>query len=313
MDKTAGFVILEQKLYACGYSNETVRQDCETTVCLSKTERYFMHWTALFSHLFGIFASKEFPPFIRKIINNLYVKLMRVDMSEFNDPDSYPTLNALFSRELKYKRTIDTDDEILISPVDALVTECGTIKDNILLQIKGMPYSVDDLLTDRYVSCAQKIYGGSFINFYLSPKDYHRYHAPCKLRIVSLLYKPGKLYPVNISSCRKRLNLFIQNERVIIECYDIAGRLFFIVLVGALDVGKIILSFDSRVHKNVNCGKPSYYKYENLWLDKAEQIGMFMMGSTVVLIGQPDTFNIEVGQGEKIRFGEPVARLIRSF
>ena len=130
---------------------------------------------------------------------------------------------------------------------------------------------------------------------------------------MSLLYKPGKLYPVNISSCRKRLNLFIQNERVIIECYDIAGRLFFIVLVGALDVGKIILSFDSRVHKNVNCGKPSYYKYENLWLDKAEQIGMFMMGSTVVLIGQPDTFNIEVGQGEKIRFGEPVARLIRSF
>lgn len=269
-----------------------------------------MHWTLIFSHLFGEFASKRFSPAIQRTINRLYTKLTRLDMSEFEDPDNYSSLNTLFSRRLKYERKIADDAGVVISPVDALITECGTVEDGLLLQIKGMSYSVDKLLTKQYSKLVKKVYSGNFINFYLSPKDYHRYHAPCRLKVASILYEPGKLYPVNSFSCRRMPELFIQNERVIMECYDIKDRLVFIVLVGALDVGKIVISFDSRVHKNANPNKSFYYEYEDLWLEKAEQIGMFMLGSTVVMISQPGAFdNIKAERGKKVCFGQEIARL----
>ena len=143
-----------------------------------------MHITNLISLYFGKFAKKEFPLFIQKFINLSYVKLMGLNMNEFKHPRYYKSLNDLFTRELIIKREIDETSNVIISPTDSFITQCGQIQDDIVLQIKGMEYSVEELLTYYCTSNFEKIKNGSFMNFYLSPKDYHRYHAPCDFKLL---------------------------------------------------------------------------------------------------------------------------------
>jgi len=265
------------------------------------------------SELFGRFANHEFPSGVQSFINSAYVNLLGLDMSEFAPPSTYPTLNKLFTRELRKRRAIDYRKSSFISPVDGLVTECGKLDQNKALQIKGMSYSIDELLTQQYSNEVKALYNGTYINFYLSPKDYHRYHMPYKLRVASILHQPGKLYPVNFPSLRRTKNLFVENERVIVECFTESNRRVFIVLVGALNVGKMTISFDHRIKTNAQKLEPTYYRYDDKerWLNKGDLLGMFMMGSTVLVFAEPGLIDLRVGTGAKVRFGEKVA-LIRN-
>ena len=171
-----------------------------------------MHITNQISQYFGKFAKKEFPTPIQKIINLSYVKLMKLNMAEFKHPRYYKSLNDLFTRELIIKREIDKDKDSIISPTDSFITECGTLKDDTALQIKGMEYSVEELLTYYCSENFEKVKNGSFMNFYLAPKDYHRYHAPCNFKLKKLIHVPGKLYPVNLKYLNKEFELFVQNN-----------------------------------------------------------------------------------------------------
>jgi phosphatidylserine decarboxylase len=269
------------------------------------------HITNRFSQWFGRFAEHEFSSGLQSFINHAYVNLLGLDMSEFAPPSTYPTLNKLFTRELKKERPIDRRQEAFISPVDALVTECGTLKEDKALQIKGMSYSIDELLTVQYAQEAKALYNGTYANFYLSPRDYHRYHMPYKLRIASILHQPGKLYPVNIPSLRRTKDLFIENERMIVECFTEQGRRIFIVLVGALNVGKMTITFDHRIQTNANKYKPSFYRYDEkeVWLNKGDLLGMFMMGSTVLVFAEPNLLELHLSRGKKVRFGERIGRV----
>ena len=261
------------------------------------------------SHLFGCFANYEFSSGVQSFINRAYVNLLGLDMSEFAPPSTYPTLNKLFTRELKKRRRVDLLKNSFISPVDGLITECGKIDQNRAFQIKGMSYNIDELFTQQYSNEIKPLYGGTYMNFYLSPKDYHRYHMPYKLKVVSILHQPGKLYPVNYPSLRKTKNLFVENERVIVECFTESNRRIFIVLVGALNVGKITIAFDHRIKTNAQNLKPIYYKYDDKerWLNKGDLLGMFMMGSTVLVFAELGLIDLKIEAGAKVRFGQKVA------
>ncbi|WP_457596450.1 phosphatidylserine decarboxylase [Hydrogenimonas sp.] len=269
------------------------------------------HITNTISRLFGRFADHEFPSSVQSFINHAYVNLLGLDMREFAPPSTYPTLNKLFTRELKKARPIDRRQGAVISPVDAYVTECGRLERDKALQIKGMAYSIDDLLTLQYAREAKSLYDGSYLNFYLSPKDYHRYHMPYRLRVASILHRPGALYPVNFPSLRRRKELFVENERVILECFTPKGGRIFIVLVGALNVGKMTIAFDHRIKTNADPYEPTFYKYDKkpIWLYKGDLLGMFMMGSTVLLFAEPGLMEVKTRPRVHVRFGERVAQL----
>lgn len=266
-------------------------------------------FTNILSQQFGKFASKEFHPAIQKFINRSYAKILNLDLGEFKAAETYRSLNALFTRELLKKRNYSADLDSFISPVDAMVTEYGELNGEKLLQIKGMEYSVRELLGEHVGENVERVIDGSYVNFYLSPRDYHRYHAPYYFRVSKAIHIPGKLYPVNLFYLRKQPNLFVENERVILECFDKEGALFYIVLVGALNVGKIVLSFDGRIHTNVNANEISEYTYDSLWLSKGELFGYFMMGSTAVMIFEKGYLDLLVKAGEKVRFGDVVGVL----
>ena len=268
-----------------------------------------MHITNLISQYFGKFAKKEFPTFIQKIINASYVKLMGLNMSEFKNARYYKSLNDLFTRELIIKREINENQNVIISPTDSLITQCGQIQNDIALQIKGMEYSVEELLTYYCSSNFEKIKNGSFMNFYLSPKDYHRYHAPCDFKLLKLIHVPGKLYPVNLKYLNKEFELFVQNERVILEC-ETNGKIFYMVFVGALNVGQMVFEFENRVETNTNAKEMKVYTYENIEISKGECLGYFKMGSTVVMLWENEMIELDNLLNQNVRFGQKIANYL---
>ncbi len=268
------------------------------------------HFTSVFSQKFGKFACKEHSPFWQFVINNAYISMMGLDMSEFGKPCEYLSLNALFTRALKADRPLPEADDAIISPADSLVSDYGTIREGKAYQIKGMEYRLDDLLGDEYRKYAGGLEGGDYINLYLSPKDYHRYHIPMDLRVKSLTHIPGKLYPVNFPLLRNKKDLFIENERVVIECEDGKGRLFFMVLVGALNVGKMVVTFEERVNTNSDITEPQHYAYEDLHLKRGELFGWFEMGSTILLFTQKGILRPEIAINEKVSFTQTIAKAL---
>ncbi|SFV71096.1 Phosphatidylserine decarboxylase [hydrothermal vent metagenome] len=267
------------------------------------------HYSSILSSGFGVFASKKFPKPIQKIINNGYVKLMGLDMSDFQDPSSYPTLNKLFTRAFVEPKEITKDESIMISPVDALVTDYGEIVDGKAYQIKGMEYNLSELFGEYHQEASKAVEGGEFVNLYLSPKDYHRYHMPTTLTIKSLTHIPGKLYPVNFPLLRNKKNLFIENERAIIECRDSKGRTFVMVLVGALNVGKMIITFEDAIKTNSDIREPKHYTYDNVTLKKGELFGWFEMGSTILLFSEKDAFVPKLKINQKVKFTETIGEI----
>jgi phosphatidylserine decarboxylase len=267
-----------------------------------------MHITNKISNQFHKFATKEFPQTIQNIINNAYVNILGLDMSEFADANSYKTLNKLFIRELKVPRKIDTNEKNFISPTDSFVTESGYIKDETACQIKGMSYSVKELLTQEIIyDNLEKLKNGTFMNFYLSPKDYHRYHASYSCQVTKLIHVPGKLYPVNFTYLHKQTSLFIENERVILECKTKEKKLFYMVFVGALNVGKMFFTFEPRIKTNTEIIYPTVYEYEDLHIIKGDCLGYFEMGSTVLMFWEKDMVTLKNIINTKVRFGDIIS------
>jgi phosphatidylserine decarboxylase len=266
------------------------------------------HLTSFISQQFGKFASHEFTPRIQNVINQGYVRLMGLDMSEFQAPETYRSLNQLFTRKLREPRSFSLDAEAFISPCDCLITELGDLDETKALQIKGMAYCVDELLGDHVDEKKKKrLRNGQFINFYLSPKDYHRYHVPTNLKVLQAVHIPGKLYPVNLPSLNKRVDLFVGNERVVLECETEREKLFYMVLVGALNVGKMQIGFEPRIKTNADAEVAQSFIYEDLYLDKGDDFGCFEMGSTIVIISEKKTFDFSVSAKEKVRFSQTIA------
>lgn len=269
------------------------------------------HITSAISQGFGKFASKEFPIWAQTIVNKSYVGLMGLDMSDFEEPKNYKSLNALFTRKLQKEREFSKNESDFISPCDSWISELGDIQDDTALQIKGMAYNCSSVLGDSFTQEEQEyIKDGKFINFYLSPKDYHRYHIPTDLQVLKAVHIPGKFLPVNIPSLNKNINLFGQNERVVILCQTPKGQKFYMVLVSALNVGVMQVSFEPRIQTNADALVPQVYEFQDLHLKKGDDFGCFEMGSTIVLLAQKDMLEVEINQDDNVQFAQTIAKLL---
>ena len=220
--------------------------------------------------------------------------------------EDYPSLNAFFTRRLKPgARPVDDDPAALVSPVDGTVSAAGTCEQDRLLQVKGSYYDLFGLL--REGAMARRFENGTYLTLYLSPQDYHRIHAPLDLAIEGLSYMPGTLLAVNPPSVRWNPGLYTQNERIILYASCSAGDMA-LILVGANCVGSISLTFhDFRT----NCfGRgPMRLNFDQpVNVNKAEELGAFEMGSTVILLFTPDRVKLEFAkEGMPVRVGQRIA------
>lgn len=268
------------------------------------------HITSAISQTFGKFASKEFPKWFQKIVNNSYVGLMGLDMREFHSPSTYSSLNALFTRKLREDRSYSFDGDDFISPCDSWISACGDLDKEYALQIKGMQYKCDDFLGEHFSDDEKsRVHNGTFINFYLSPKDYHRYHMPINLTVLKTVHIPGKFFPVNVPSLKSKINLFIENERVVLLCETQNKKRFFMVLVSALNVGVMQVSYEPKIKTNADAEHSSVYEHENLHMNKGDDFGCFEMGSTIVILAEEEMLELKIQTNDNVKYGQTIAKL----
>lgn len=268
---------------------------------------------------FGWMADAPIPRGLRPAVLGAFARAVGADVSEAAEPlDAYPTLNRFFTRTLKPgARSWPADRSLVASPVDGAVGQAGVVREGRLIQAKGRLYAVEDLLDEA--GCAARYEGGAFITLYLSPKDYHRIHAPVAGAIRDARHVPGALLPVNAPSVSHVPELFARNERLMCHIDGPLGRTA-VVAVGAYNVGRISAAFDPAW--NAPPGERAWVtnrrglqsagrRYDPpVPVDRGDEIMTFHLGSTVVLVFEPGRVSLvpTLRPGDDVRLGMEIGR-----
>ena len=252
------------------------------------------------SRLIGWLADRKLPRFLRAPVYRAYARATGAELSELRLAlADHPSLGAFFIRRLKDgARVFPSDASILPSPVDGRVQSLCAIERGSVLQAKGRPYSVEELLGDA--RSANEVDGGHAWTIYLSPRDYHRIHSPVDGALSSLSWIPGSLYSVAPKVLARRPKVLSINERAVLRLETDRGP-FFLVAVGALNVGRIRVV---GVEPHAPAPKPA------LRFARGEELARFEMGSTVVLLSPRGGFvpTQELSVGTAVKMGQAIGR-----
>ena len=228
-------------------------------------------------------------PALKRLLIKVFLKGYRVNMAEAAQADqfAYRSFNDFFTRPLRPgARTIAPGADVVVSPVDGTVSQAGAIREDTLIQAKGIDYSLIDLLAND-ATATDAYRNGSFVCIYLAPYNYHRIHMPLAGRLLQTLYVPGELFSVNAATARAVPRLFARNERVICEFETALGRMA-VILVGALFVGSMETVYAGEINPPPRSrgGAVPIPKGIGQSFAKGAELGRFNMGSTVILLFQ---------------------------
>ncbi len=262
----------------------------------------------LLTRAMGAFAGWEGGAVTHAAIRR-FIARYGVDMNEAADPQpqAYATFNAFFTRALRpgARPLADAD---FICPVDGAISQCGPIAHDQIFQAKGHHYSTTALVGGD-AALARQFDDGHFATIYLSPRDYHRIHMPCEGRLTRMIYVPGDLYSVNPLTAQHVPGLFARNERVVCV-FDTAHGTFVNVLVGATIVGSMATVWHGVVNPpRTREVREWRYDSQNTVLGKGQEMGRFLLGSTVVMLFPKDVvnFNADWAPTRPVRLGEAMA------
>lgn len=250
----------------------------------------------------GWLADRRLPAPLRKPIYRTYARFTGASLEEVRAPiESFPSLGAFFVRHLKDgARPIESDPERLPSPADSALQDLSQIQGDTILQAKGMDYSVRELLAG--VGAELDLEGGFAWTLYLSPRDYHRVHAPETCRLTEVRWIPGTFYSVRPSILAKKPRVFARNERAVLRLETPRGPLL-LVMVGALNVARIrVLGVEPGVDLELDPKSARHF-------ERGAELARFEMGSTVILVapkGGPVP-GASLAQGQAIRLGQSIA------
>jgi phosphatidylserine decarboxylase len=263
------------------------------------TNRLPRRWLTLFIG----WLSKVEQPLVREACLTLWRLFTDLDLSEARTTH-FRSLQDCFTRQLKEgARQVNADPRVLVSPCDGIVGELGRVRCGAVLQAKGFPYRLMDLLGDQELVRAYA--AGSFVTLRLRSSMYHRFHAPYDCRVEQVTYVSGDTWNVNPIALKRIESLFCKNERAIIRCRLPSGHLITLVPVAAILVASIRLHFiDVLLHLR--------YRGPNAMpcdaaLRKGEEMGWFEHGSTI-LVFAPSGVELAPGLAPNglIRMGQPL-------
>ncbi len=243
-----------------------------------------------------------------------FARKYQVNIQEAANPDfaSYSSFNLFFTRALKpgARPLADAD---FICPVDGAISQFGAIFAGQIFQAKGHQYSAQALVGGD-ISLAARFNNGQFACLYLSPRDYHRIHMPCDGQLLQMVYVPGELFSVNPLTAAHVPGLFARNERVVCTFESTQHGRFVMVLVGATIVGSMATVWHEAQDGMINPPRPGKiltWDYSNRFirLKKGEEMGRFLLGSTVVMLFEKDvlSFHRSWQAGKPVRLGEAMS------
>jgi phosphatidylserine decarboxylase len=231
---------------------------------------------------------------ISRFVVPSFAKIYKLNQDEMEKAlHEYHTLHDLFVRTLKKEaRLVDENKNSVVSPVDAVIEDVGTIKETSEMFVKGKSYSIQEMLGNE--ETVTKYLNGTYMLLYLSPSHYHRIHSPVEGKIVKQWTLGSKSYPVNKMGLKYGVRTLAKNYRMITEVNTASGHIA-IVKVGAMFVNSI-----EKTHKGMN-------------LQKGEEMAYFSFGSTVVLLFEQGVFKIDssIQTPKDIRIGERIGVLVK--
>jgi phosphatidylserine decarboxylase len=253
--------------------------------------------------LVGLTARRRLPVPLRGAAYRAFARAVGADLDEAElDLRAYTSLGDLFSRRLRPGvRPVCPDLDAIVAPCDGVLAARGTAVDGALVQAKGRNYQLEELVVDP--ALAAELRGGDYATIYLSPRDYHRVHAPIDAHLVSYDYIPGALWPVNPQIASRRDRLLVRNERVVITLDAGHFGKIAVVMIGASGVGNIKLE-----HADESAGWRAAGERRRVEVgvdvQRGDELGAFRLGSTVVMVFRPGKITLEGEVGQAMRFGE---------
>lgn len=256
----------------------------------------------------GMGARATLPRGLRAPLYRAFSKMVGARVDEAELPlDEYPSLGEFFARRLRPgTRELDLGDDVVISPADGVIAAAGTAAQGHMIQAKGISYSLADLLDDPLL--AGRLEGGAYATIYLSPRDYHRVHAPVAGRLRSYRHIPGALWPVNALFSRSIDRLLCVNERVVLELEMVDANgghagVCALVLVAAVGVSNISLIHAGGVVRGVENRSHQFEVAPEV--GQGDELGAFLLGSTVVMIFDAQAARLaRLAAGDLVRVGE---------
>lgn len=228
-----------------------------------------------------------------------YAKAYRVNMEEAQVDGPFPSFDAFFTRKLRQgMRSISQDP--VVSPADGLISAQGVVSSDSSILVKGQEYPVAELIGSP--TEAKRYVGGRYCVVYLSPRDYHRVHSPVAGMLTSIRGMPGDLYPVNSIGERYVRGLFIRNNRATFNIETETHGAVALVMIGATIVGRIGASAlgDESPKPGLTELTPP------VKLERGDELGVFHLGSTVVLLVEP---GVELSREPgAVKYGETILR-----
>ena len=261
------------------------------------------------STVVGLATRAPAPAKLHQLAMRAFARAYGIQTAEAeHEVSGYGTFGEFFTRRLKDgARPVDPDERSVVSPVDGHVSQAGIAERGQCLQDKGIWFPVEDLLGDPAQAAAFE--GGSFATLYLSPRDYHRIHAPLGGQIEGYTYLPGQLWPVSPRVVRSLPSLYSLNERLVTYVATRAGRMA-VVAVGATCVARIRAAYDPIVTHSAEPGRAHRYE-KAIALEKGAEVGVFEMGSTVILLFEPGRvrWDASLTPGTQVRMGQRIGRV----
>ena len=254
-------------------------------------------------------------PIIKNCLISLFVRLYKPNMREAAYPNSrdYASFNAFFARPLRAgARPIAQTP--FVAPVDGRLINTTQLQNGRIPTIKGQTYDLNSLLLDakqrdnhQTNSPSAGTYqpetfnAGLYALFYLSPKDYHRVHCPCDATLTRLTFIPGRLRPVNDFAARRVPLLYAQNQRAVFW-FDTPSGKMVVVMIAALFVSSIETKWGGRHHALASASAREL----NIPLTRGDELGRFLMGSSVILLTEHARLALAPNLGPQTRVGQPL-------
>ncbi|MBX7494818.1 archaetidylserine decarboxylase [Qipengyuania sp. 6B39] len=265
------------------------------------------------SRLAGKFASSE-TPWLKDRLIRRFIDAYDIDMSQAaRSAEQFTSFNDFFTRELKPgARPLADAGEYILSPADGAISQIGWIEQGRIFQAKGRAFTAQQLLGGD-ADAAARFEGGTFATIYLSPRDYHRVHMPAAGELRSTTYVPGELFSVNQVTAENVDGLFARNERL--AClFDGPDGTFASVMVGAMIVAGIQTVWSDKVEAHAPKLVCEDFPAGAHTFAAGDEMGRFFLGSTVVMLFEPDRVEWLDGlaAGDTVRMGQALGRRLGS-
>jgi phosphatidylserine decarboxylase len=258
-------------------------------------------------------ASRGIPMRLRGMMLARFARAYGIDVDEAEKPlTDYAGFDEFFTRRLRTgARPIADAPGSIVSPADGIVVEAGRATAGKLIQAKGVLFDLSELLGDAEI--AARLENGAYLITYLSPKDYHRVHSPVGGRVIGWRHIPGTLFSVGAKSVATEPGLFVRNERLVTLIEMDGGGLCAVVMVAAIGVGHVTVSYDAEVathrprflraavrHRRYDDPKP---------IRRGEELGIFHLGSTTIVVFEPERAELDTfASGETMKMGIGIGR-----